>query len=186
MRKEIVRQAIHLCFGLGIAALVLFLDHTIVLALLAGGLLIGVFLVDIILRGYSIPVLSGLLQYGDRCAPLPGKGAFFFAVSTLACVILFPVPVVVPALVSLAVLDSVSTIAGMRLGRHRIYNGKSWEGTLAGFACTMVSLLLFLEVPGALVVSGVAGLLELFSPVDDNLVIPLGICLLLTLVPALL
>ena len=183
--REIVRQLIHLCFGLGIAAMVLFLDHAVVIAILAGGLLIGVLLVDLILRGHRIPVISPLVQYGDRCNPLPGKGAFFFAVSTLACIILFPVSIVVPALVALAVLDSVSTLIGVRFGRHRIYNGKSWEGTLSGIAVTVLALVPFLTLPGVLAAAVIAGIIELFSPVDDNLVIPVGVCILLTLVPSL-
>jgi len=183
--REIVRQLIHLCFGLGIAALVLFVDHAVVIAVLAGGLLVGVVLVDLILRGHTIPIVSPLVQYGDRCDTLPGKGAFFFAVSALACIILFPVSVVGPALVALAVLDSVTTLAGMRFGRHRIYNGKSWEGTLSGIAVTVLALIPFLTLSGALAASVVAGIIEHFSPVDDNLVIPAGVCILLTLVPGL-
>jgi phytol kinase len=183
--REIVRQLIHLCFGLGIAAMVLFLDHAAVIAILAGGLLIGVVLIDLILRGYRIPVISPLVQYGDRSDPLPGKGAFFFAVSALACIILFPVTIVVPALVAISVLDSVTTLVGVRFGRHRISNGKSWEGTLSGITVTVLALLPFLPLPGALGASVVAGVIELFSPVDDNLVIPVGVCLLLALVPAL-
>jgi dolichol kinase len=183
--REIVRQLIHLCFGLGIAAMVLFVDHAVVLAVMAGGLLIGVVLVDLILRGHRIPVLSPLVQYGDRSDPLPGKGAFFFAVSALACIILFPVSLVVPALVALAVLDSVTTLAGVQFGRHRIYNGKSWEGTLSGIVVTVLVLLPFLTLPGAMAASVVAGIIELFSPVDDNLVIPVGVCILLALVPGL-
>jgi len=183
--REIVRQLIHLCFGLAIAALVYYADHAMVTGILAGGLLIGVVLVDLILRGHQVPVISPLVQYGDRCDPLPGKGAFFFAVSALACIILFPVPVVVPALVALSVLDSVTTLAGTQFGRHRIYNGKSWEGTLSGIAVTVLALLPFLTVPGALIAAIVTGIIELFSPVDDNLVIPVGVCLLLTLVPVL-
>lgn len=183
--RETVRQLIHLLFGLGIAALVFFIDRSIVISVMAGGLFIGVILVDLILRGHHIPVISPLLQYGDRCDPLPGKGAFFFAVSALACIILFPVSMVVPALVALAVLDSVTTLVGVRFGRHRVYNGKSWEGTLAGIAVTVLALIPFLTVPGAVVAAVIAGIIELFSPVDDNFVIPAGVCILLALVPAL-
>jgi phytol kinase len=183
--REIIRQAIHLCFGLGIAILVFFIDHGIVIAVMAGGLLIGVVFVDLLLRGYTVPVLSPLVQYGDRCDPLPGKGAFFFAVSALACIILFPVSIVVPALISLAVLDSVTTLAGMRFGRHRFYNGKSWEGTLYGVVITVLALVPFLSLSGALLAAIIAGIIELFSPIDDNLMIPVGICIFLTLVPVL-
>jgi len=184
--KEPVRQLIHLCFGLGIAFLVLRLDHGTAVAILAGGLLAGVILVDIILRGYTVPLLSPLVRYGDRCDPLPGRGAFFFAASALACTVLFPVPVVVPALAALAVLDSVTTLAGLRFGSHRIYNGKTWEGSLAGIAVTVPVLLLFLNPAGALAAAVTAGIIELLSPVDDNLLIPLGVSLLLTFVPGLI
>lgn len=183
--REMVRQLIHLCFGLAIAALVWFMGREFVIAFMAAGMLTGIILVDLILRGYQVPVISPLVQYGDRSDPLPGKGAFFFAVSTLACIVFFPVSVVVPALVALAVLDSISTLVGVQAGCHRIHNGKSWEGTLSGIAVTTVALLPFLSLPGALGVSVVTGIIELFSPVDDNLVIPVGVCLLLTLVPVL-
>jgi dolichol kinase len=88
--------------------------------------------------------------------------------------------------VSLAVLDGVATIAGTRFGRNRIYNGKSLEGTIAAIIVTFLVLLLVLPAPGALVVAVVAGIIEMFSPVDDNLVIPVSICILLTAVPGLL
>jgi dolichol kinase len=91
---------------------------------------------------------------------------------------------VVPSLVALSVLDSVTTLAGLRFGRHRIRNGKSWEGTLSGIAVTILALLPLLTIPGAFVTSVIAGIIELFSPVDDNLIIPVGVCILLTLVPA--
>jgi len=184
--QELVRKLIHIIFGLGIAGMVLVVDHITVTAILVGGLFFGLILIDLILRGYTLPVFSTLVDYVDRCDPLPGKGAFYFAVSALACVILFPAPVVVPALVSLAVLDGVATIAGIRFGRTRIFNGKSVEGAVAGMGVTFPVLLLLMPVPGALIVAVIAGIIEMFSPVDDNLVIPLGICILLTAFPVLI
>jgi dolichol kinase len=184
--QELVRKLIHVIFGLGIAGIVLVLDHTTAMAVLAGGLFFGLIIIDLILRGYTLPIFSGVVNYVDRRDPLPGKGALYFAVSALTCVILFPVAIVVPALVSLAVLDSVATIAGIRFGRTRIYNGKSLEGTLAGIFVTFLVLLLFISIPGAFFVAVVAGIIEMFSPIDDNLVIPVSICLLLTFIPALI
>jgi len=166
--------------------MVLVLDHITATAILAIGLFSGIILVDLILRGYTLPVFSAIVNYVDRCDPLPGKGAFYFAVSALVCVILFPIAVVVPALVSLAVLDGIATIAGTRIGVTRIYNGKSAEGTVAGIFVTFLALLLFMPVFGALLAAIVAGVIEMFSPVDDNLIIPVGICILLTLIPALI
>jgi dolichol kinase len=88
--------------------------------------------------------------------------------------------------VTLAVLDGVATIAGTRFGRTRFYNGKSAEGTVAGIFVTFLVLLLFMSVHGALIVAVIAGIIELFSPVDDNLVIPVSICILLTVIPVLI
>ena len=184
--QELARKLIHIIFGLGIAVMVLVLDHTSAMAVLAGGLFFGLILIDLILRGYTLPVFSALLNYVDRCDPLPGKGALYFAVSALTCVILFPIAVVVPALVSLAVLDGVAAIAGTRFGRTRIYNGKSGEGTVAGIFVTFLVLLLLISIHGALIVAVIAGIIEMFSSVDDNLVIPVSICLLLTVIPALI
>lgn len=183
--REFLRQAIHLLFGIGIALLVLLAGRDAALAILAGGLLAGVILVDLVLRGHALPAISPLLAHLDREDPLPGRGAFFFAVSALFCVMLFPVTISVPALVAIAVLDSVTTVVGKRCGKHRIYNGKTWEGSLAGTAAAAVVLLPFLTIPGALLAALVAGITELISPVNDNLVIPVMVCLLLTAVPVL-
>ncbi len=183
---EIPRKLIHFIVGLGIAWMVLFLDHATVIAILAAGLFLGVLCIDLILRGYTLPGISQILDYVDRHEPLPGKGAFYIVVSALACTILFTVPVVVPAMVSWAVLDGVASIAGMRFGRTFIYKGKSLEGTGAGIFAAFAVLLLIMPVYGALIAAVIAGILELLSPVDDNLVIPAGICILLTVIPVLL
>lgn len=183
--RELFRQAIHLVFGIGIAALVLVVDRNTAIAILAAGLLFGTVLVDLVLRGCTLPGVSWLVRFVDRSDPMPGRGALFFMVSALSCIILFPATVVVPALVALAVLDSVATIAGLRLGRRRFANGKSVEGSVAGIAVTIPVLLFLLSLPGAVLVSVIAGIIELVSPVDDNLLIPIVVCTALTLVPAL-
>jgi phytol kinase len=183
---ETLRKLIHLVFGLGIAAMVLTVDRTLAIQVLVAGLFIGVILVELILKGYHVPLFSRLVASLDRSDPLPGRGAFYFAVSALACVVLFPAGIAVPALVTVAVLDSVTTLAGRRFGRIRIRNGKSLEGTLAGIAVTAVALLPFLSLPGTLVVAATAGVIELLCPIDDNLVVPVSMCILLSVFPTLL
>jgi len=184
--KELIRQLVHLIFGLAVAGMVFVAGQPAAVAILAGGLFIGIVMVDLILRGCRVPLFSPLVDAFDRGDRLPGRGALYFAVSALACVILFPVTISVPALVTLAVLDSVTTIVGVRFGRTRIHNGKSWEGTLAGIIVTVLVLLPFLTLPGAVAVAIVAGVIELLSPVDDNLVIPVAVCVMLAFVPGFL
>ncbi len=184
--QELFRKLIHLVFGLLIARMVWAAGKTNAAAILAGGIFIGLVLVDLILRGYRLPLFSILLDHFDRNDCLPGKGALMFGVSALACVILFPVSIAVPAIVTLAVLDSVTTIAGQALGRHRIYNGKSFEGTAAGIIVTTIVLLVFMNPVGAVAVAVLAGIIELVSPVDDNLVIPVAVAVLLAVMPGVL
>jgi len=184
--QETIRKLIHLVFGLAIAAMVLTVDRTLAIQVLVLGLFCGIILVELILKGYHVPLFSRLVATLDRSDPLPGRGAFYFAISALACVVIFPAGIAVPALVTISVLDCVTTLAGVRFGRTRIWNGKSLEGTLAGIAVTVVALLPFLSLPGTLVVATVAGIIELLSPIDDNLVVPVGTCILLSLFPSLL
>jgi len=67
----------------------------------------------------------------------------------------------------------------MHLGRHRITNGKSFEGSAGGIIVNTAALLLLISPLQAFAASLVGGLVELISPVDDNLTIPVCICILL-------
>ncbi len=87
---EFVRKLIHIIVGLGIALMIFVLDHTTVVAILAAGLFLGILCIDLILRGYTLPGISPILSYVDRHDPLPGKGAFYFAVSYLYLCYPFP------------------------------------------------------------------------------------------------
>ncbi len=177
--NETLRQLVHLLFGIGIAALVLVLDREVSLAVLTGGLFFGLIIADLILRGTRVPLFSLLVDKMDRRDVLPGKGALFFAVSALFCLVFFTPPQVFIAIFVLSVLDAVATIAGRRYGRTRVINEKSLEGTLAGAAVTAAVLLPFLSPAPALAVSAVAAVVEHLSPVDDNLLVPPAVCLLL-------
>jgi dolichol kinase len=86
---------------------------------------------------------------------------------------------VVPAVLALAVMDGVATLVGIRYGMHRIYNGKSLEGTGAGIGAATLVLLLLLPPSYALSAAVLAGVVELVAPLDDNLLIPPCVCLLL-------
>jgi phytol kinase len=180
---ERARQVTHIVFGVGIATFILIAGKDRALPVLFGSLLLGLILSDAVTKGYRIPLISTLVQELERPGVFPGKGAIFFLFSSTLCLFFFPAEVVVPAVLTLAVLDGVSSLAGQQLGRHRIGNGKSWEGTIAGIAVTAAILCILISPPQALVVSLVAGLIELVTPVDDNLVIPPVVCLLLTLLP---
>ena len=179
--NEFARQGVHILFGVGIAWAIQALGRDLALPVLLLFLLGGLLLSDAVSRGHRIPLVSPLIHALERPGVLPGKGAILFVFSSTFCLFFFPVQVVVPAVLTLAVLDGVASLAGRYAGRHRIWNGKSWEGTAAGIAVTAAVLCITIPPLQALIVSTAAGLIELLSPVDDNLVIPPVVCLILSL-----
>lgn len=177
--RESRRQAVHLAVGTAIAASIAFLPGAVSIPLYAAGLLVGSVLVDAVERGLAVPVIAPILEQLERDDAGPGQGAFYFVISALACLVLFDPFTAAVGVFVLALLDSVSTVAGRRYGRHRIFNGKSVEGFLGGVLVTGAALLFVLPPATALLAATVAGFVELVSPVDDNLVIPPAVCLVL-------
>ncbi|MEN6610891.1 MAG: hypothetical protein ABFC24_08605 [Methanoregulaceae archaeon] len=175
--NEYLRKIAHLIVGLGIAGIIWFLPKAITIPGIAISLLVGLGLIDLSLKKYYLPGISELLALLEREGGFPGKGAFFFVFSALLVVILFPAPVASLAVAVLAVLDSVSAICGRRFGNHRIRNGKSFEGFFAGFLVTAIVLAAFVSPGSAIVLALFAGIVELVSPVDDNLVLPVLVAL---------
>ncbi len=178
---ELIRQASHFAFGIGIAAFIFFFEKQLVISVLSIVLLAGLILSELVSKGYHIPVVSTTITMMERKDVIPGKGALFFAMGALIPLILLGSVEVAIGVFVLAVLDSVATVAGMRLGRHRIYNGKSLEGAAAGIAVTAVVLLFLVPPEYAALVAVIAGVVELLSPVDDNLIIPVIVAVTLTM-----
>lgn len=169
---EYGRQIVHLVFGLGIASILLVPVPGLAVLLYAAGLLCGLILIEAILRGWYVPGITEIIGAFERENTFPGKGSVYFVASALFCSVAFRSEIAFVAVLSLTVLDSVATLAGLRFGRHRIINGRTIEGTGAGFLALFVVLLPLLSPSTSLIVAGVAALAELLSPIDDNLVIP--------------
>lgn len=183
--NEHIRQLVHLLFGLLIAAFIWAVPQDITTPVMATVLLITTVISELLIKGHHIPFISWVVDGIERDVVLPAKGTLIFLMATLFCLVLFPKEIVVPALVALSVLDSFSTSVGIAIGRHKIYGKKSLEGTLAGMIAAFVALLIFLPFPIALCTAVVAGLVELFSPVDDNITVPIAVCLVLYALPLL-
>jgi dolichol kinase len=178
---ETARKILHIVFGTGIAVFIFFCEKDLSVVILSFVLLTGFILSDALSRGYEIPLISTIVEAVERPGAFPGQGAILFFVSSLVCLVIFPVSVVVPAILALAVADGVSTIAGLRFGRTRIHNGKSVEGACAGCMATAIVLFLVLAPVPAIIAAAVASMTEVLCPVDDNLIIPVVVCVVLTL-----
>jgi phytol kinase len=180
---EMLRKVVHFFLGLGIAIAIPLFDRQMVLAAFVIAIFVGFIISDALSRGYTIPLISRVIALLERKDVLPGKGTLYFAIGVFFCLVFFPLAVVVPAVICLAVLDGVATIIGVRFGRHRIWKGKSLEGTLAGIGATIVALVILTSLSPFLILTAavIAGIVELLTPVDDNLVIPVSVCIVLTL-----
>jgi dolichol kinase len=169
-------------FGLLICTFIYFTDRQIALYTFVAVIFIGVIIADAVSRGIKIPLFSYLINKLEREGSFPGKGALFFFVGVLFCLQFFGSEITVTSIIVLSVLDSVSTVAGVNFGKTKIFGKKTLEGMLAGIAASVIVLAIFTSPATAVILSVVAGITELLSPVDDNLTIPLTVCIVLALI----
>lgn len=179
--NEYLRKSSHILFGLLIAGVILFFPTYHAAMIIGFSLYVGLILIDLCMKDYCIPLISTLIHHMERDGEFPGKGAFFFVFSALVTLMFFPPVVAAVSVAVLAVLDGFSTIIGIRFGKHRIWKKKTLEGFFGGIIITTALLMLISPPVYAVLISLVAGLVELISPVDDNLIIPWIVAMLITL-----
>lgn len=111
-----------------------------------------------------------------------GGGTNYTGLSVLVPLLIFPSSAGAAETIAFGVLDSVSTIAGLRYGRRHLPNGKSVEGTLAAIVFTAPVLLFSSHRPPPSRWRPLRALAELVLPGNDNLVVPFLLALLVTAV----
>lgn len=202
--EEVKRKAVHLS-SLWMVAITILLPRTDLLyprLLLCGifALCLAITLIsehDFANNGPYLGRLYGKL-FGKmlRSEVYPGQwivsgGAPVLAAALLVN-ILFPPQVAAAAMAVMLTGDAAAALIGRRFGKHKLCNGKSWEGTISfavvsAAAVTGVLLLdnaapaMYLAVVPAVIV---AALVELFTTqirIDDNFTIPLAAGTLLML-----
>ncbi len=174
-------------FGLLIAAFIYYshsISGAIATVTFVAVIFTAVVIADAASRGIRVPLFSYLISKLEREDAFPGKGTIFFFISTLFCLAFFGSESTVIAIVMLAVLDSISTVAGISFGKKKIYNNKSLEGTACGIGAGFVVMLFFTGPINAIILAAAAGITELVSPVDDNLTIPPVTCIMLWIIGA--
>ncbi len=177
-RYELIRKMIHI--GMSILPLSLFaFDRDIATVLIATALTIAITVDLVRLRSERVRRLFERL-FGESLRPHEKyelTGSTFMGISALVCVVLFPVPIAVAALLFLSIGDSAAALIGMRWGRTTLVPGKTLEGTLA---CLVSCSIIGIVVPGVPFSAGIAGALtativELLGIgiLDDNFGIPI-------------
>ncbi|MCX6817996.1 MAG: SEC59/DGK1/VTE5 family protein [Candidatus Aenigmarchaeota archaeon] len=103
----------------------------------------------------------------------PFMGAMFFYIGCTIAFIVFPFNIASAAGAMLAVGDSLSTIVGTRLGRHKIgKTNKSFEGSAACFVGSLLAGVIFVAPHIAVLGAIAAAAAELLPKINDNLSIP--------------
>lgn len=177
--SETFRQIVHLLMGVIGAAVILSLDDRGAFIFVSAALVAQFLVCDAITRGYDIPVLSRVMDESERNEKVPLKGGIAYAAGALFCLAVFSREYTAVGLVTVGVLDSVSTLVGLRFGRHVVRGKKSLEGTVAGIIAAALALSLLIPWWAAAVVAAVGGIIEAGFPLDDNVAVQVGVCVVL-------
>lgn len=127
---------------------------------------------------------DAVLELERKEVPRPFVGAFWFFFGCGVAFAVFPLNIASAACAMLAAGDGMSTIIGMKWGRHKILGKKSLEGSLAMLVFSMIAGIFFVSPPVAAAGAAVATVFELLPEasffqkhrklglLDDNLLVP--------------
>lgn len=181
MQKESIRQLIH-ASGVFVVILSYFINTQVLILLLIA---IVVFM-EIMFRldkNHNVFIFSTIFRLSKRRDDERGFAYFFTAIILTLFIFQFNLAVADAAILILLFGDSASTLIGRKFGRFKLplHKKKTLEGSLAflivGFAVALTQVPLSVAFLGAL--SG--AITEAYSPVDDNIPIPLVSALIMTL-----
>lgn len=182
---EIRRKLVHFLFGNAVFALV-WLSPSPVYIPIAGLLLVSL-AVSWVYRTRKPRLLMKILSKFDRPhdlnSGLPANGAIQFFAGALLAILLFSRTNAALGILALAWGDSFSTIVGIHMGRYQYRLGpaiKTLEGSAACFFASLAPLLFFISPWKAVLAALVAAIIEAVALVNDNLLIPVAVGALLT------
>lgn len=182
MEKELWRQLIH-ASGVFIVVLSYFLPPT-QLIILCVAIVVFVQIVFRLDHSCNIPFFSTILRQTKRKDDERGFVYFFIGIIITLYFFQFNMNIANAAILILLFGDSASTLIGKRFGKIKLpfQSHKTLEGSLAflvvGFLVSLTQLPLMPAFVGAL-----AGTLtEAYSPIDDNIPIPLVSALVMSVV----
>ena len=198
-KTELLRKSIHLC-SLSISIVYYFVTKELALQILIPLTILAVVL-DF--SRYLIPGFAKIfysffgfmLREHEKIQEKKNlSGATYLLISVTIVVIIFPKLFVIPAVAVLIIGDIAAALLGRKFGKHK-FLAKSLEGTLAFFITGSIVILLTPKIEGsfweyiigfiAVAVGAIAENIS-YGWADDNLTIPLSVCLTMALLYALL
>jgi len=126
---------------------------------------------------------NGFHEY-ERPNTLPFKGATEFFVGCFFATILFEPIVAIAAISVLSLADAVSTLIGSYHGKYKlpINKKKTIEGSISFFITAIFVLLFFADPLKSLIVAIFATFAEMIPKIDDNLIIPIVVGIIMTII----
>lgn len=173
MKKEYFRQLIH-ASGVFIVFLNYFLDPILVILICITIVLFveAIFRID---KTREIPLFSFILRNSKRKDDERGFVYFFVGIIITLYLFKFNIAIANAAIILLLFGDSASTIFGKRFGKtHLPFNKKkSYVGTFAFFVIGLIGALTQLPLLPAFFGALCGAITEAYSPIDDNIPIPI-------------
>ncbi len=177
---ELRRNLFHLIFGCLLSLIVFFGDQKFLVPFFSGLVVSGV-VISKAIEKRPVPILSWFVEKFGRKDEPPGRGAINFLTGVLISLLFFDPKIVFIGILVLSFDDSFSTIIGISFGKHKIRNNKTLEGFLGGFAAALFVSCMFIPLTKSILVSLVAAVIELYAFLDDNLLIPISACIVISL-----
>jgi dolichol kinase len=179
-RLEISRDVVHLIIGIAIISFTALLPdpRQLIVALITMGFILGSY--TIISKGK----FSRMLYKFERKNTYFGSGAIWLALGALLAMgFIFSRNFLIAVLAAIFIGDPLATIVGVKFGKHRIFYNreKSVEGSSAYFAAVLAVSYPFIGLY-ALPVALIAAFVESWGiKIDDNLMVPIILSILLFL-----
>ena len=181
-KRELFRKAVHFT-GSAVPFFAAMNKKVTVIALIS---IIAVYIISELLRtfGLSLSLLSAITRKAQRHSEKTGiiMGPVLLGLGIAVTISLFTYEIYLPAILVVAISDSLSALVGRRFGKVPIFGmrNRTVEGSLAFFFSALLILRIFYPLPVALLATFVATALELVPFFNiDNLLIPIGTSLFL-------
>jgi len=187
LKREISRKALHLT-GITVPVAYYFFGREFALLYTSAALLVFLGLEFIRIRANKLFPLERTAEYIQRKGERNALAAsVYFCVAAIATIFFFDERSVMIGLSVALLSDMAAALVGIGLGRHRIVEEKTLEGSIAGIAMAMgVAFLLNAGIVTILALSAVFLALDLVElGIDDNFTIPLAMVAVVYLIEAL-
>ena len=173
MKKEYLRQLIH-ASGVFIVFLNWFLNPIIAILICISIVLFveAIFRID---KTRKVPLFSYILRNCKREDDERGFIYFFVGIIVTLYLFRFNIMIANAAIIILLFGDSASTIFGKRFGKTHLPKNKrkTYVGTFAFFVVAFIGAFTQLPVLPAFFGAFCGSITEAYSPVDDNILIPI-------------